>query len=199
MIDRMGRRLASALERLGNAQVPSAPAGERVDAQRTVEFLAYGEDCLIVGRMRLEAERMTDLLNERDAFDVLDLVVEQLDDGRSATAPELTVSRDELLLVQVAGPRGDASRRIRTRVYPVAAQVGPYRVRGHLHAMPGVDPTTVIHRRAPMVPLTDAWVDRPVGTERDLQHIGTVVINRDRMDWVVATWDDSSRWLDETD
>jgi hypothetical protein len=199
MIDRMGRRLASALERLGYAPMPSAPVGDSVPTTRTVEFLAYGEDCLLVGRLRLGADRMTDLLNERETFDVLDIVVEQLDDGRSATAPELTVSRDELLLVQVAGPRGDASRRIRTRGYPVAAQVGPYRVRGHLHAMPGVDPTTVIHHRAPMVPLTDAWLDRPLGTERDLQHVGTVVINRDRMDWVVASWEDSSRWLDETD
>ena len=25
--------------------------------------------------------------------------------------------------------------------------------------------------------------------------IGTVVLNRDRLDWVVETWEDSSRWL----
>ena len=62
--------------------------------------------------------------------------------------------------------------------------------------MPGVDPEVVIHRRAPMVPLTEAWVERPVGLERELQRIGTVVLNRDRMDWVVSTWEDTSDWLD---
>ncbi len=45
-----------------------------------------------------------------------------------------------------------------------------------------------------MVPLTDAWIERPVGSDRELQRIGTVVLNRDKMDWVMSTWDDSSTW-----
>jgi hypothetical protein len=45
-----------------------------------------------------------------------------------------------------------------------------------------------------MVPLTDAWIERPVGADRELQRIGTVVLNRDKMDWVMSTWDDSSTW-----
>jgi hypothetical protein len=194
MIEQMGRRLVAALERTPAADDPapvaSAPLGP------IVEFLAYGEDCLLIGRLRLHGDRMTDQLNDADEYEIVDLVAERLSDGQAAEIPTLLVARHELLLVQASGPRGDARRRHRTRAYPVAAQVGPYRIRGQLHAMPGVDPEVVIHRRAPMVPLTEAWLERPVGQEWDLQRIGTVVLNRDRMDWVVSTWDDSSSWLD---
>jgi len=194
MIERVGRRLAAAFERPegpdGAIAEPAVPLG------RIVEFLAYGDDCLMVGRLRLHGDRLTDQLNEHDEYEIVDLVAERLSDGHAAESPTLLVARHELLLVQAAGPRGDPERRHRTRAYPVAVQVGPYRVRGQLHAMPGVDPEVVIHRRAPMVPLTEAWIERQVGTEWDEHRIGTVVLNRDRMDWVVATWDDSSRWVE---
>lgn len=195
MIERVGRRLVAAFERSGGID-PAAADTPEATAGPTVEFLAYGEDCLLVGRVRLDGVRITDLLNEHDEYEVRDLVAERLSDGHAAGISALVVARHELLLVQAVGPRGDASRRLRTRTYPVAAQVGPYRIQGQLHAMPGVDPEVVIHRRAPMVPLTEAWVDRPLGTERELQRLGTVILNRDRMDWVVATWEDSTRWLD---
>ena len=197
MIERVGRRIASAFDRsVGSAGQADGEIGE-ASPPPTVEFLAYGEDCLLVGRVRLDGVRITDLLNEHDEYEIRDLVAERLSDGHAAGVPALVVARHELLLVQAVGPRGDATRRLRTSTYPVAAQVGPYRVRGQLHAMHGVDPEVVIHRRAPMVPLTEAWVDRPLGDERDLHRLGTVILNRDRMDWVVATWEDSSRWLDD--
>jgi hypothetical protein len=203
VIERVGRRLASTIGR--SAGEPAATPVVDPDASSSViEFLAYGDDCLLIGRLRLYGDRLTDLLNDRDEFEIVDIVAERLSDGHAEQAPALTVTRDDLLLVQAAGPRGDPGRRLRTRAYPIAAQVGPYRIGGQLHAMPGVDPALVIHRRGPMVPLTDAWVERPIGTDRDVHRIGTVVLNRDRMDWVVATWDDSSgrlddapRWLDD--
>jgi len=194
MIERVSRRLVAAFERpdgpVDEVVEPAAPLG------RIIEFLAYGDDCLLAGRLRLQGDRLTDQLNEHDEFEIVDLVAERLSDGLAAESPALLVARHELLLVQAAGPRGDPERRHRTRAYPVAVQVGPYRVRGQLHAMPGVDPEVVIHRRGPMVPLTEAWIERQVGAEWDEFRIGTVVLNRDRMDWVVATWDDSSRWVE---
>ena len=57
---------------------------------------------------------------------------------RSARAPSRSarssVPRDELLLVHATGPRGDQARRPRTRQHPLAVQLGPYQVRGYLHA-----------------------------------------------------------------
>lgn len=207
MIQRFGRRLISALDREPRPADPGTSDVESTDATTTdtglvapsgplVEFVAYSVDCLLAGRLRLSSDRLTDLLNAQDEYELVDLIAERLSDGEAASVPALRVPRDELLLVQASGPRGDANRRHRTRPYMVAAKVGPYRVRGQLHAMPGVDPEVVIHRRGPMVPLTEAWLERPVGEERDLYRIGTVVLNRDKMDWVMSTWDDSSEWLD---
>lgn len=210
MIQDLGRRIVATLDRehrTDAAVPPDAAPGDPTTIAATdvallvppaplVEFVAYGEDCLLAGRLRLANDRLTDLLNAQDEYELVDLIAERLSDGRAASVPALRVPRDELLLVQATGPRGDANRRHRTRPYPVAAKLGPYRVRGQLHARPGVDPEVVIHRRGPMVPLTEAWLERPVGEERDLYRIGTVVLNRDKMDWVMATWDDSSDWLD---
>ena len=112
----------------------------------TVEFLAYGEDCLLVGRVRLDGVRITDLLNEHEEYEIRDLVAERLSDGHAAGVPALVVARHDLLLVQAVGPRGDASRRHRTSTYPIAAQVGPYRVRGQLHAMHASPPATASRR-----------------------------------------------------
>jgi hypothetical protein len=194
MLHQIRRRLAVPGRR---ADSPGPPVEPLALAGPIVDFVAYGEDCLLVGRLRMGDGRLTDLLNERDEFEIVDIVAERLSDGQAADAPGLVIARRELLLVQATGPRGDVNRRHRTTAYPIAAQIGPYRVRGQLHAIPGVDPTAIIQRRAPMVPLTDAWIDRPIGTERDLHRVGTVVLNRDRMDWVIATWDDSSEWLDQ--
>lgn len=194
MIERVGRRLASALVR-GEPHPDAEPAADTTSpAGRSVEFLAYGEDCVLLGRLQMTGDRLTDQLNAQDEYEVLDVVAERLTDGFASEVSALLVARDELFLVQATGPRGDANRRQRTRAYPVAAKLGPYRVHGQLHAPPGVDPEVAIHHRAPMVPLTDAWIERPVGADRELQRIGTVVLNRDRMDWVMSTWDDSSTW-----
>jgi hypothetical protein len=175
------------------AAAPSTTAAGAVST--IVGFLAYSDDCLLIGRLRLPSGRLTDLLNEQEAFEVLDVSAERLRDGYVASAPALLVERRELLLVQVAGPRGDPAHRRRTRAFPIAAQVGPYRVRGLLHAGQGQDPVAAIRHGQPMVPLTDAWIERPVGDDRDVQSIGTVALNRDHVDWAVETWDDSSRWL----
>jgi hypothetical protein len=36
-----------------------------------------------------------------------------------------------------------------------------------------------------MVPLTDAWLDFESSGGHQRQHLGTVVVNRDLMDWIV--------------
>ena len=188
-------RLIDALGR-GRRPADGIDATPAVTAPTAVDFVAYGEDCLIAGRLRYDGERLTDFLNEHEAYEVDDLIVEELIDGRTSAIAHLVVPRDELLVIQVSGPRGDLERRVRTQGYPVAAKVGPYRLRGRLHAPPGLDPTSVIARRSSMVPLTDTLIDRPVGPEREVHLIGTVVINRLWVDWLVETWDDSRHWLE---
>ena len=48
---------------------------------RQVQFVAYAEDCLVSGFVRLDADRLTDLLNEHDEIELADVLVQDLAAG----------------------------------------------------------------------------------------------------------------------
>jgi hypothetical protein len=150
-----------------------------------VEFIAYAEDSVVTGYIRLDAARLTDLLNDHGEFELVGVRVESLGGDRSLEVQDVVVARDELLLVQALGPRGERERRIRTRQHPIAMQLGPYHVRGYLHALPGVDPIASFRHRKLMVPLTDAWVEFDMGGVQQQRRAGTLLVNRQQVDWVV--------------
>jgi hypothetical protein len=191
MIQSFGRRLLVAFRRTdrpGDAcPVPSAPAAPSLPE---VEFVAYGEECLLSGRLRLDAERLTDMLNAHDEYQLVDVMVERLDGDPTVEVREVLVRRDELLLVHATGPRGSQARRQRTRQHALALQVGPYHIRGYFHALPGSDPVSALRRRKTMVPLTDAWIEYASGSTRQRRRVGAVVVNREQIDWVVPALDD---------
>ncbi len=81
VIQSLGRRL----------RVVFQGAGESDDALRSspddapvvpllplVEFVAYAYDCVLYGRVRLAADRLTDMLNTHDEFELVDVMVERL-------------------------------------------------------------------------------------------------------------------------
>ena len=98
--------------------------------------------------------------------------------------------RDEILLVHATGPRGNASRRQRTRQHPIAVALGLYQVKGYLHALPGADALASIGRRKPMVPLTDAWIEYATGAVRQRRWVGAVVVNREQIDAIIHALDE---------
>jgi hypothetical protein len=71
----------------------------------------------------------------------------------------------------------------------VAITVDRYQVRGQLHAAPFIDALAGLHRRGPMVPLTDAIIDYPMGDEWHRQRVGTLIVNRTAIDHIVETPD----------
>lgn len=192
MIESLGHRLRVAFRLPVHAPVPEVePALDRAaNVFPEVEFVAYGEDCLLSGRLRLDAERLTDMLNAHDEYQLIDVMVERLDGASAVEVREVLVKRDELLLVHATGPRGSQARRQRTRQHPLAVQVGPYHIRGYLHALPGSDPISSIRRRKTMVPLTEAWIEYSVGSVRQRRRVGAVVVNREQVDWIVPALDD---------
>ena len=155
-----------------------------------VEFVAYAEDSILSGRVALTADRLTDLLNDHDQYTLIDVLVESLVDGRAIERREVLVDRDELSIVHLLGPRGSSGRRVRTRQHPVAIQLGPYHVRGYVHALPGSDPIESLRRRPPMVPVTDAWIEHFVGDTLQRRRVSAVLVNRHLMDWIVEAEDD---------
>lgn len=191
MIESLGHRLRVVFGRSPACPEPSvAPSSDPSPGSQHVEFVAYGEDCVLSGIVRLASDRLTDMLNEHDEYLLVDVLVEGLAGDRAVEVAEVLVQRDELYLVHATGPRGNLDRRRRTRPHPVAIQMGPYHVRGYLHALPGADPVQAIRRRKPMVPLTDAWIDFPLASGRERRRVGTVVLNREQIDWIVPAVDD---------
>jgi hypothetical protein len=191
MIESLGRRLRVVF---GRAAAPAEPVDDRprasARATQQVEFVAYGEDCILSGMVRMQADRLTDMLNDHDEYLLVDVLAEGLTEERAMEVTEVLVRRDELILVHAAGPRGNQDRRHRTRSHPVAIQAGPYHLRGYLHALPGADPVQSIRRRRAMVPLTDAWIEFPSVAGRQRRRVGTVVVNREQIDWIVPAIDD---------
>ena len=157
---------------------------------REVEFVAYAEDCLLSGWVRLDEDRLTDLLNAHDEYELRNAHIEDLADGTPYQVAEVVVRRDELVMVHATGPRGHEGRRQHTRQHPLALQLGPFHVRGYIHALPGSDPVANFRRRQPMVPLTNAWVEYGSGDKRQRRRVGTLVVNRDLVDWIVPAIDD---------
>jgi hypothetical protein len=159
-------------------------------ASPDVEFVAYGEDCIVVARVALRAERLTDLLNDQDRYRITDVVADSLTDGQAYELPEVELQRDELFLVHAAGPRGNPGRRQRTRQHAVVLQLGPYLVHGQFHAVPGSNPLEGIRRRKAMVPLTDATIEYVVAGRVQQRHVDTLIVNRELMDWAVEARDE---------
>jgi hypothetical protein len=183
MIRSMGRQLRLVL---GRDRAPDDSTGDRKPAARApeVEFVAYAEDSLLSGHIRLNRDRLTDLLNEHDEYVLIDAICESLQDGYAVEVEEIRVPREELLLVHATGPRGNHERRQRTRALPMTIGTGPYLIHGYLHGPLGTDPIVSFRRRKPMVPLTEAWIEYASGGARQRRQVGTVVVNRELIDWI---------------
>jgi hypothetical protein len=109
----------------------------------------------------------------------VNVLVEDLVDGRTVTVDEAVIPRAEILAVVASGPRGDAARRLPTAAHAVVVEAGSYRVGGCVHAPPGTDPVARMREGGPMIPLTDAWLEYRRGVERRHDPIETVIVNRD--------------------
>ncbi len=190
MITRIGGRLRI---RFGSRPTDTLPEALPVATQPLppeLEFLAYAEDCILAGWIRLTTERLTDLLNAHDEYELIDVRAEGFDTAPTVEVRNVVVPRSELSLVHAVGPRGPRDRRLRTRQHPIAMQVGRYQVRGYLHALPGADPVHSFQRRRPMVPLTDASIEYSNGGTIQRRSAATVIVNRHLVDWIAQVLDE---------
>jgi hypothetical protein len=149
-----------------------------------VELTVFSGDSLAFGQLALAADRVTDLMNDHDAFEFVDTTLQSLDDGHGLSVRDLVIAREEIFAVAVSGPRGNPKRRTRTRPIPVELQLGPYDVTGNLHVVPGTDPIIGFRRRKVMVPLTEATIEYDSPNGRVRSRFETVLINRLLADWI---------------
>jgi hypothetical protein len=134
--------------------------------------------------MALTASRVTDLLNDGTEFELVNTFLQALDDSHGLQIRTVVVRRGEIFAVGVTGPRGDPTRRTRTRQIPVELRVGRYDVSGNIHVIPGTDPIIGFRRRRVMVPLTEATIEFDTPDGGRLARFGTILVNRDLTDWI---------------
>ena len=177
MVTKFGRVLRLAFDR-GDAPSPEPEVAET----STIEFSAFAEDCRLYGRLAMDGDRLTDMLNDHDEIVLVDVRIEAIADGTIHEVEEFTVSRDEILVVEAAEARGDPTRRTHTQPTPIIARLGPYEVRGFVHLKPGTDALEAIHRRKAMVPLTDASISYDINGVMTHRRAKTVIFNRELVD-----------------
>jgi len=151
-----------------------------------VELTIFAGDSLACGQLALSAHRVTDLMNEHEAFEFVDTTLQSLDDGHQIEVPALTIARNEIFAVAVSGPRGDPVRRTRTRPMPIELHLGRYDVSGNIHAIPGTDPIASFRRRKVMIPLTEATIEYDSSAGRTRSHFETILVNNLLADWIAA-------------
>jgi hypothetical protein len=149
-----------------------------------IRFVAYDRERRVFGWVRLEADRLTDLLNGCDELHLEDVEIAGHADGVTEALEEFVIRRGDLVAVHASGPAGDETQRQPTRTYPVAMQSGDYLIGGHLHVVSGDDPTASVQERPAMIPLTEAWIEYWSGDERRHRSTGTIIVNRDQADWI---------------
>lgn len=182
MIGSIGSRLRLVLRQPSlSARVAVAP---ELAGLPEVDFVAYSTSERLSGRIRLDSARLTDMLNANPEFVLVDALAERLPEGGSMVVPEILVHRHELALVRADGPRGDRALRVPTKTHRVVLRSGRYVVAGLHHSTRGEDPLAALRRRDPMVPLTDAVILFRVGPNIVEEPGGTIVVNRDLVDWV---------------
>ena len=143
-----------------------------------VGFEAFLSAQRVFGWVRLDADRLTDLLNAHELLHLENVHVEDLRDGSTIAADETLLPRSEIIAVIASGPRGDPGRRAMTQRHAVAVESGIYRIGGCVHATAGVDPETRWRSGGPMVPLTEAWIEYRSGDRSCRDILDTVIFNR---------------------
>jgi hypothetical protein len=130
-----------------------------------LEFRAYADDYTVGGATEFQGDRLADFIDAVDELEVQGVTVQALEDGRRHELPAATIARGELCMVVTTGPRGRADLRLRTRAFPMRAEVGPYAVCGYFHVPPTADPFAVArHRR--VVALRPVKIAYEIGGER---------------------------------
>lgn len=156
-----------------------------------IRFAAYVADRRVFGWVRLDTDRLTDLLNAHDELHLLDVALETLPNGWPGTVDEVIIRRRDLIAVQASGPRGDPGLRHAMQTHPIAIQAGAYMIGGYLHVPSGADPIASANSRPAMVPLTDALIEFWAHGRAQHQSVGTIIVNRDKVDWIrVVTHED---------
>jgi hypothetical protein len=161
-----------------------------------IDFIGFGGDCTISGRMTMFGDRLTDFLNGQERFRVHHLECESLQDGRVLAVDSLSVERSDLLAVVATGPRGSEKQRVPLHTSRLQVSIGPYLILGRLHTKPGSDPVSSVLTREPMIPFTHATIAYELAGSIVARDVQTIIVNRLLVDWISPTTEAASLFPD---
>lgn len=187
MIERFLRRQPTGRrdEGLSTASGPVLP----IESSEIIRFRAFTATTIMTAQYEVRADRLTDALNSLEPIALTNVRFMALATLGERTAAHHVVPTMELLIVTVAGPRGNFKRRIRVIPHAVVLTIGPYRVEGTIHTVLGAHPTSGIHHRLPMVPITDAKVSYELLGRPIVEALDAIVINRNALSSIACASD----------
>ncbi len=157
-----------------------------------LEVIAYAEDCVLTGRLQVAGDRMSDYLNTTTDFEMVDVSAQDLVGNDPIEAADIAVERDEILLVQATGSRGNPSRRTNTRQHAIVVRTGPYEISGLIHSLPGIDPIEHLRRRRPMFAMTNATIQYTIASVPQTVWVEAVIVNRECVDSIVEAYPEAA-------
>ena len=157
-----------------------------------IPFIGYAIGRRLIGHVECEGERLTDLLNRAESIVVRETYLENFEDDTVTNLGDGEVDRSILYAVEASDSRGETTRRIHTIRHRLQVQLGPYTALGLLHSLPGQMPLPYLHARGPMIPLSDATIGFASRGSLQMSDVGTLIINRDMLDWVRANEDEAA-------
>lgn len=157
-----------------------------------IPFIGYAMGRRLIGHVECEGERLTDLLNRVESIVVRETFLENFEDDTVTNLGDGEVDRSILYAVEASDGRGETTRRIHTIRHRLQVQLGPYTALGLLHSLPGQMPLPYLHARGPMIPLSDATIGFSSRGSLKMRDVGTLIINRDMLDWVRANEDEAA-------
>ena len=156
-----------------------------------IPFIGYAQGRRFIGYVECEDDRLTDVLNRSESVVIRETYVESFDDDTVVNLGDGEIDRSILYAVETSGARGEVTRRIHTIRHRLQVQLGPYTALGLLHSLPGQLPLPHLHSRGPMIPLADATIGFVCRGSLQLRDVGTLIVNRDMLDWVRASDDEA--------
>ena len=157
-----------------------------------VPFVGYSLGRRLVGYVECDGGRLTDMLNRTESIVLREAFVESFEDDTVVNLGDGEVERSSLYAVEASGGSSEATRRLNTTSHRLRVQLGPYSALGQLHAQPGQMLLPYLHAGGPMIPLSDATISFAGRGTLQLRDVGTLIVNRDKLDWVRANDDEAS-------
>ncbi len=152
-----------------------------------VPFVGYAQGRRFIGYVECRDDRLAEFLNRNDRIVLRDSFVENFADDIVTNLGDGELDRSTLYAVEAFAAGSYTSRRIPSAQHRLHVQLGPYSALGVLHTPPGQLPLPLLTTNGPMVTLSDATLGYACRGSLVLRDVGTLVINREFIDWVRAS------------